>query len=143
VVLWISLTQSMTGAYTKLRVSCLQQLSIQITQPRSNIILPCFSSLFQFIQTSTLEGSMVTMPDQFQGAIQAIAINVIEFSSSLDPARDMSGLQLNSSALLDRILICRSEDSSTSPIFSVSAEVGPQLPQSNLISPIVCYASGG
>jgi len=35
---------------------------------------------------------MATMPDQFQGAFQAIAINMIEFSSSLDPAQDMSGL---------------------------------------------------
>src|SRR5277367_4456004 len=56
----------------------------------------------------------------FKGRFQAIAINMIEFSSSLDPAQDMSGLQLNSSALLNRILICRSEDSSTSPIFLVS-----------------------
>jgi hypothetical protein len=63
---------------------------------------------------------MATMLDQFQGTFQAIAINLIEFSGSLDPAQDMSGLQLNRSALLDRILIYRSEDSSTSPIFSVS-----------------------
>jgi hypothetical protein len=63
---------------------------------------------------------MAIMPDQFQGAFQEIAINVIEFSGSLGPAQDRSGLQLNRSALLDRILIYRSEDSSTSSIFSVS-----------------------
>src|SRR5277367_4218269 len=105
----------MAGAYTKLHVfafsSCQSGLPTEI-----EIILPCFSSLSQFIQVSTLEGAMATMPGQFQ----AIAINMIEFSSSLDPAQDMSDLQLNSSALLNQILICRSEDSSTSPIFSVS-----------------------
>jgi hypothetical protein len=84
------------------------------------IILPCFSSLFQFIQISIPKGAMATMPDQFQGAFQAIAIDVIDFSSNFDPAQDMSGLQLNSSALLNRILIRRSEDSFTPPVFSVS-----------------------
>jgi hypothetical protein len=63
---------------------------------------------------------MATLPSQFQGPFQAIANDVIEFSSSLDPPQDMSGLQLSSLALLNRILICRSEDSSTSPIFSIS-----------------------
>src|ERR1700722_2919099 len=109
----------MAGAYTKLHI-----LAFSSCQSRSpteiEIILPCFSSLSQFIQVSTLEGAMATMLDQFQGTFQAIAINLIEFSGSLDPAQDMSGLQLNRSALLDRILIYRSEDSSTSPIFSVS-----------------------
>lgn len=116
----------MAGAYTKLHVLAFS--SCQSGSPTEiEIILPCFSPLSQFIQVSILEGAMATMPGQFQGPFQAIAINVIEFSSSLDPAQDMSGLQLNSSALLDRILICRSEDSSTSPIFSVSRTAAKPL----------------
>jgi hypothetical protein len=105
----------MAGEYTKLHILAFS--SCQSGSPTEiEIILPFFSSLSQFIKAST----MTTMPDQFQGAFQAIAINVTKFSGGVDPAQDRSGLQLNSSALLDRILICRSEDSSTSPIFSVS-----------------------
>ena len=119
VVLWISLTHSMAGAYTKLHVLAFS--SRQSGSPTEiEIILPFFSSLSQFIKASTLEEAMTTMPDQFQRALQAIAINVTKFSSGVDPAQDGSGLQLNGSALLDRILICRSEDLSTPPIFPVS-----------------------
>lgn len=108
----------MADTHTKLHVLAFS--GCQSGSPTEiEIILPCSLSLSQFTKVSTLEEAMATMLGQFQGAFQAITTNVAEFSSGVDPAPDGSGLQLESSALLDRILICRSEDSSISPIFSV------------------------
>jgi hypothetical protein len=106
----------MADAHTKLHVLAFR--SCQSGSPTEvEIILPCSSSLSQFIKVNTLGEATATMPGQFQGALQAIAINVAKFSS-VDPAPDGSGLQLSNSVSLDRALICPSGDLSASSIFS-------------------------
>ena len=90
-VFWISLTHSMADAYTKLHALALR--SCQSGSPAEiEVILPCSSPLSQFIKVSTLE-AMATMPGQFQGAFQAIAINVAKFSSGVDPPSEWSSAQ--------------------------------------------------